>query len=153
MASNTPNLHLYKKNPIEDQNDTFNIDTMLNNNWDKIDDTIGDIQNELSSDSIKTTYEYNINTNAFTDIEKSKLAGVEANANNYHHPATHPASIINEEVDRKFITDSEKTKLAGIELGAEVNNLSDTNAADLTDGGDSSLHYHSNDRNRANHTG
>jgi len=36
---------------------------------------------------------------------------------------------------------------------AEVNNISDTDAIDLTDGGDSSLHYHSADRNRSNHTG
>lgn len=47
----------------------------------------------------------------------------------------------------------DKTKLNGIEAGAEVNNISDVNATDLTDGGDSSLHYHAADRNRANHTG
>jgi len=45
------------------------------------------------------------------------------------------------------------TKLDGIESGAEVNNISDVNATDLTDAGDSTLHYHSADRNRANHTG
>lgn len=45
------------------------------------------------------------------------------------------------------------SKLDGIETGAEVNNISDTNATDLTDGGDSTLHYHSADRSRANHTG
>ena len=50
-------------------------------------------------------------------------------------------------------TDDEKTKLSEIEAGAEVNNISDVNATDLTDAGDSSLHYHSADRNRANHTG
>lgn len=49
--------------------------------------------------------------------------------------------------------DGDKTKLNGIESGAEVNNISDANATDLTDGGDSTLHYHSADRNRANHTG
>jgi hypothetical protein len=40
-----------------------------------------------------------------------------------------------------------------VEDGAEVNNISDVNATDLTDGGDSTLHFHSADRNRANHTG
>ena len=45
------------------------------------------------------------------------------------------------------------TKLDTIETNAEVNNISDVNATDLTDGGDSSLHYHSTDRDRANHTG
>lgn len=50
-------------------------------------------------------------------------------------------------------TDAEKTKLSGIETGAEVNNISDVNATDLTDSGASTLHYHASDRARANHTG
>lgn len=37
MASNTPVLNLYKKDPATDGNETFNIKTMLNENWDKID--------------------------------------------------------------------------------------------------------------------
>jgi hypothetical protein len=37
MSSNTPNLDLYMKNPLTDGNDTFNIETMLNENWRKID--------------------------------------------------------------------------------------------------------------------
>lgn len=45
------------------------------------------------------------------------------------------------------------TKLDTIETSAEVNNISDANATDLTDGGNSTLHYHSADRNRSNHTG
>ena len=48
---------------------------------------------------------------------------------------------------------ADATKLAGIEAGAEVNNISDVNATDLTDAGDSALHYHASDRARANHTG
>lgn len=39
-------------------------------------------------------------------------------------------------------TSTEKSKLAGIESGAEVNNISDANATDLTDGGVTTLHYH-----------
>lgn len=53
MASYTPNLNLYKKDPILDGNDFFNIKTMMNDNWDKIDesvkaalDDIGDLQSE-----------------------------------------------------------------------------------------------------------
>lgn len=46
-----------------------------------------------------------------------------------------------------------KGKLDGIESGAEVNNITDIDATDLTDGGESSLHYHASDRARANHTG
>lgn len=50
-------------------------------------------------------------------------------------------------------TTTEKSKLSGIESGAEVNNISDINATDLTDGGSSTLHYHTSDRDRSNHTG
>lgn len=46
----------------------------------------------------------------------------------------------------KHFTATEKTKLSGIEAGAEVNNISDANATDLTDGNDSTLHYHLSDR-------
>lgn len=42
----------------------------------------------------------------------------------------------------KFTTSSDISKLAGIEAGAEVNNISDANATDLTDGGDTTLHTH-----------
>jgi len=41
MASNTPNLELYKKDPITDGDDTFNLKTMINDNWDKIDEGHG----------------------------------------------------------------------------------------------------------------
>ena len=37
MAGNTPNLDLYFKEPIKDGSDTFNIQTMLNDNWNKLD--------------------------------------------------------------------------------------------------------------------
>ena len=60
---------------------------------------------------------------------------------------------ISEGATNKYYPSADASKLAGIEAGAEVNNISDVNATDLTDGGDSSLHFHSSDRNRANHTG
>ena len=43
---------------------------------------------------------------------------------------------------------SDKTKLDGIASGAQVNNISDVNATDLTDGGSTSLHSHANDHAR-----
>lgn len=41
MPSNTPNLGLLKKDPMLDGNETFNIETMLNENWDKVDEAMG----------------------------------------------------------------------------------------------------------------
>ena len=40
MSSYTSNLNLLKKDPTVDGNDTFNIKTMLNDNWDTIDDYV-----------------------------------------------------------------------------------------------------------------
>jgi len=41
---------------------------------------------------IKTAYQ--AETNAFTDAQFTKLAGVEASANNYTHPANHAISVV-----------------------------------------------------------
>ena len=50
-----------------------------------------------------------LSTEDYTTIEKNKLAGIEASANNYTHPATHPASMIDESTEKRFVSDSEKT--------------------------------------------
>ena len=49
-----------------------------------------------------------LSTNDYTNAEKTKLAGIEANANNYTHPSSHPASIITETTSKRFVTDNEK---------------------------------------------
>ncbi|BFT75228.1 right-handed parallel beta-helix repeat-containing protein [Paenibacillus sp. P36] len=41
MPSTTTNLGLYKKNPSTDGNDTFDINMMLNDNWDRVDAQLG----------------------------------------------------------------------------------------------------------------
>ncbi|QUI25511.1 hypothetical protein HZI73_25875 [Vallitalea pronyensis] len=68
MAEHTSHLNLYKVDPVTDGNQTFNVKTMMNDNWDKIDGKVGSID--------------------------TKLQGVEDHANNYTHPSTHDASII-----------------------------------------------------------
>ncbi len=40
--------------------------------------------------------------------DKTKLDGVEAGANNYTHPASHPPSIITQDASNRFVTDTEK---------------------------------------------
>lgn len=44
--------------------------------------------------------------------------------------------------DKRFMTDAQENKLDWIEDGAEVNNISDVNATDLTDWWDTTLHTH-----------
>ncbi|MFC0654167.1 hypothetical protein ACFFF5_20975, partial [Lederbergia wuyishanensis] len=48
MASNTEQLGLLKKDPVVDANDTFNIETMLNENWDKVDDFAKTVDEHLA---------------------------------------------------------------------------------------------------------
>jgi lysophospholipase L1-like esterase len=49
--------------------------------------------------------------------------------------------------------DEETVTISATVDSGDANNISDTDAEDLTDGGDSELHYHSSDRDRSNHTG
>lgn len=50
-----------------------------------------------------------LSTEDYTTTEKNKLAGIQDNANNYVHPATHPASMITEDETHRFTTDTEKS--------------------------------------------
>jgi hypothetical protein len=56
-------------------------------------------------------------------------------------------------LQKGLMTSAQAGKLVNIEPNAEVNNISDANATDLTDSGESALHYHDSDRARGNHTG
>lgn len=49
-----------------------------------------------------------LSTNDYTTVEKTKLAGIAANANNYVHPSTHAATMIVEDTTHRFITDVER---------------------------------------------
>ncbi|AMA72939.1 hypothetical protein P4S93_09780 [Aneurinibacillus thermoaerophilus] len=66
MASNTPNLGLYMKDPVTDGNHTFNIETMLNENWRKIDEKV--VLKEEGK---------GLSTNDYTDADKQKLANMQ----------------------------------------------------------------------------
>lgn len=49
MTSQTPNLNLYKVNPETDGEMTFNVKTMLNENWDRLDESIGEVHQEITT--------------------------------------------------------------------------------------------------------
>ena len=50
-----------------------------------------------------------LSTEDYTSAEKAKLAGIESGANNYSHPTYHPASMIIETSDKRFVSDAEKS--------------------------------------------
>lgn len=85
---------------------------------------------------IKTSYESNANTNAFTDAEKSKLSGIAAGAevNTVDSVNTQTGAVVLDADDisdatttNKFTTAADISKLAGIEAGADV-----TDSANVT---------------------
>lgn len=56
--------------------------------------------------------------------DKSKLNGVAVGANNYAHPSSHPASIITQDANSRFVTDSEKATWNGKAAGNHNHGLS-----------------------------
>lgn len=73
--------------------------------------------------------------------DKTKLDGIEANANNYVLPSTLPASMITEDENHKFLTGDQATKLSNLYTRSEMENtfvskleLATTNSMSLGNG-------------------
>lgn len=89
------------------------------------------LQMRSSATEVKADYETNANTNAFTDAEQTKLAGIEAGAT---------ADQTNGEIKTAYeanantnaFTDAEQTKLAGVATGATDDTTVDAHIADAT---------------------
>ena len=75
------------------------------------------VSTNLTDAQIKTQYENNADTNAFTDGEKSKLAGIEPNATQDQSPLEIKVAYESNANTNEF-DDIEKAKLAGIEDNA-----------------------------------
>lgn len=56
--------------------------------------------------------------NDFTDELKAKLKGIDAGANKYTHPDTHPASVIEEDADHRFVSDVKRKEWDAIYVQA-----------------------------------
>ena len=84
---------------------------------------------------IKTAYENNTDTNAFTDAEKTKLTGIEANAT-ADQTGSEIKSAYEAVADTNAFTDAEKTKLSGIEASADVTDTANVTAAGAVMDGD-----------------
>lgn len=69
---------------------------------------VNNLRSELN-DRVNKVAGKGLSTQNYTTEEKNKLAGVEENANNYQHPATHPVTIINETPEQQFVAAADKT--------------------------------------------
>lgn len=81
-----------------------------------------DVTHRFVTDTEKNTWNGKAGTSVATasanglmsKTDKSKLDGIAAGANNYVHPTKHPASIITQDANNRFVTDSEKSKWNGL---------------------------------------
>ncbi len=100
-------------------------------------DTLYELANAINNDPNFATAIFNqLNTKVdkiagkglsesdFTLTEKNKLAGIESGANNYSHPANHPASIITQDENNRLVSDTEKAT-----WNAKANNAVATTSA------------------------
>ena len=82
---------------------------------------VQDASNRFVTDTEKATWNGKADTTAVTtttnglmiSTDKTKLDGVATGANNYVHPASHPASIITQTATARFTTDVEKATWNG----------------------------------------
>ncbi len=110
---NTPILGLLLAEEADKATTKFNITTMLNENWEKVEEGI--------DSKVDKVVGKGLSEENFTSDLLSKLNGIDANANKYTHPDAHSASVITTDSSRRWITDALLTKLSGIDAGAEVN--------------------------------
>lgn len=64
-----------------------------------------------------------------SSTDKTKLDGIATGANNYIHPANHPASIITQDASNRFVTDTEK---ANWNAKADINSPTFTGTPSMT---------------------
>ena len=78
---------------------------------------------ELQDSKVTKVEGKGLSTEDYTTLEKNKLAGIDNNANNYTHPATHPPSIIDEDENNRFVTDAEKDRWDNVAQTSATGNI------------------------------
>ncbi|MFR0781327.1 MAG: hypothetical protein ACLSH8_17240, partial [Zhenhengia sp.] len=99
------------------------ITSALVSNWNSAFSHISDVIKHITSDErtlwntvsnkVDKVSGKGLSTNDYTVAEKTKLAGIAENANNYAHPSTHDASMITELSTKRFVSDTEKATWNG----------------------------------------
>lgn len=130
---------------IEDGAEVNKVISILFNGVETIDPTTRVATITITPADIKAWYEQNPDTNVFSDADKKKLDGIEANAqvNKVENVTIDGVTVLDPEdktakITKKLVkasyesnpdtnafTDAEKTKLEGIEDGAQVNDVID----------------------------
>jgi len=95
-VNTTVNLNLKKP----EGTDVVNI-ADINSNMDVLDQAV--------ANKVDKVLGKQLSTEDYTTAEKSKLASIAPNANNYTHPTSHPAPMITEDSTHRFVSDTEKS--------------------------------------------
>ncbi|MDE5424042.1 hypothetical protein L3073_17640 [Ancylomarina sp. DW003] len=74
-----------------------------------------------------------LSTEDFTPVLKAKLDAVEKDANNYQHPLTHSASMIEETADKAFTSDAEKQANANHIDNVDIHKTSEEIRSEIVD--------------------
>jgi hypothetical protein len=83
---------------------------------------------DQTAGEIKTAYESNADTNAFTDSDKTKLDGIESGST-ADQTAGEIKTSYESNADTNAFTDAEQSKLSNIEAGADVTDTANVTAA------------------------
>ncbi len=131
MACYTSKLNLYKANPQEDGESTFNIDTMLNENWDKIDQNAGETSGKLGNLSQLQTTDKSSLVSANNEIKNNLVAHLNDNVNPHNVTAAQVGAAPSSHIGATgsahgtattsaagFMSAADKAKLNSIEEGA-----------------------------------
>lgn len=71
MSRETTNLKLFKYDPTQDQESTFNIDTALNENWDKIDEELKKVSDKANTKEVIIVRNVTISKNNWKTISEN----------------------------------------------------------------------------------
>ena len=108
-----------------------------NSAWEHITDTVKHITSaertlwNTVSNKVDKVSGKGLSTEDYTTAEKNKLSGIEAGANKYIHPASHPASMITESTTKRFVSDSEKSTW-NAKTGKYVANIGNGTSTEFT---------------------
>ena len=86
----------------------YDIYAKVDNEVVLLDDTTVDLTGKVDKVDGK-----GLSTNDFTDALLAKLNGIAEGANNYVHPASHAASMIDQDATHRFVSDTEKSTWGG----------------------------------------
>lgn len=119
-SSNTPNLKLFKWNVVADANEDFNIDKALNDNWDKIDEKVNNLDTSSATELSNIKEKNNTQDSRLETLESDNITNKKDISNIKTEQTTQNDNI------SSLQTDNEQNKNNIEQLQADLNTAQDT---------------------------